>query len=51
MTLSTDDFLRIAKALADTRRLVLPHPLGGTDEPTLRSWTDAAIDALIAEFG
>jgi hypothetical protein len=37
--------------LADTRRLVLPHPLGGTDEPTLRNWTDAAIDALIAAFG
>jgi hypothetical protein len=34
--------------LADTRRLVLPHPLGGTDEATLRTWTDAASDELVA---
>lgn len=36
--------------LADTRRLVLPHPLGGTDEPTLNVWADAATDQLIALF-
>ena len=24
-----------SQGLADTRRLVLPHPIGGTDEPTL----------------
>ena len=34
--------------LADTRRLVLPHPLGGTDEATLYEWADAATDQLIA---
>lgn len=34
----------------DTRLLVLPHPIGGTDEPTLQSWADAAIDHLIALF-
>lgn len=33
--------------LADVRRLVLPHPLGGTDEPTLREWVDASLDRLI----
>jgi len=36
--------------LADTRRLVLPHPLGGTDEATLFDWADAAIDDLIELF-
>src|SRR5215212_979659 len=36
--------------LADVRRLVLPHPIGGTDEPTLHSWADAAVDELIALF-
>ena len=34
--------------LADTRRLVLPHPLGGTDEATLHDWADVATDHLIA---
>ncbi len=34
--------------LSDTRRLVLPHPLGGTDEATLFDWADAATDQLIA---
>jgi hypothetical protein len=33
--------------LADTRRLVLPHPIGGTDEPTLHQWADAAADRLM----
>jgi hypothetical protein len=36
--------------LAETRRLVLPHPLGGTDEPTLREWADHATDRLISLF-
>ena len=36
--------------LADTRRLVLPHPIGGTDEATLHAWADAAVDELIALF-
>ena len=36
--------------LADVRKLVLPHPLGGTDEPTLRSWIDDAADRTIALF-
>ncbi len=33
--------------MPDTRRLVLPHPLGGTDEATLHEWADAATDRLI----
>ena len=36
--------------LAECRRLVLPHPLGGTDEATLHTWADAAADELIARF-
>lgn len=36
--------------LAETRRLVLPHPIGGTDAATLRHWADAAADRLIALF-
>jgi hypothetical protein len=33
--------------LADVRKLVLPHPLGGTDEPTLREWIDAAGERVV----
>lgn len=40
--------LSVSLGLADTRRLVLPHPLGGTDQPTLNGWADAAVDQLIS---
>lgn len=36
--------------LPGTRRLVLPHPIGGTDEATLNEWADAAADRLIGLF-
>jgi len=36
--------------LPDTRILVLPHPLGGTDEATLHTWADAATDRLIGLY-
>ena len=36
--------------LADTRKWVLPHPLGGTDESTLNQWVDDATDRLISLF-
>jgi hypothetical protein len=39
--------LSAAQGLPDTRRLVLPHPIGGTDEATLHEWADAAVDRLI----
>ena len=36
--------------LPEVRKLVLPHPIGGTDEPTLHEWADAAADRLISLF-
>jgi hypothetical protein len=36
--------------LPETRILVLPHPLGGTDEATLHSWADAATESLIGLY-
>jgi hypothetical protein len=40
--------LSAAQGLPDTRRLVLPHPIGGTDETTLHQWADAAVDRLVS---
>ena len=37
-------------AMPDCRRLVLGHPLGGTDEATLLGWADDSVDRLIAQF-
>jgi hypothetical protein len=34
--------------LPGARKLVLPHPIGGTDEATLHAWGDAAADRLIS---
>lgn len=34
--------------LAETRLLVLPHPIGGTDAETLCSWADAGVDRVIS---
>ena len=36
--------------LADTRLLVLPHPLGGTDRDTLHRWADDSVDSLTSLF-
>jgi hypothetical protein len=36
--------------LAEVRRLVLPHPIGGTGGRTLEEWADAAVDRLISLF-
>lgn len=33
--------------LPDARVVVFPHPLGGTDHATIRSWADAAVDDVI----
>jgi hypothetical protein len=42
--------LSASLGLPAARLLVLPHPIGGTDEPTLHEWADAAADRLIALF-
>jgi len=53
---TTTQFEPVAKTLSisfgapDTRLLVLPHPIGGTDESTLNEWADAAVDRMIALF-
>jgi len=53
---TTTQFQPIASTLSssfgapETRLLVLPHPIGGTDEATLRQWAEAATDRLIALF-
>jgi hypothetical protein len=44
------DTLAANFGLARIRRLVLPHPVGGTDPDTLHEWCDAAVDRLIALF-
>ncbi len=36
--------------LPDTRIVVVDHPLGGTDEDTIRRWADAAVDTVIGLF-
>jgi len=36
--------------LPGIRRLVLPHPIGGTDPETLHRWADAAVDRLITLY-
>ena len=36
--------------LPGIRRLVLPHPVGGTDPDTLHEWADAAVDRLITLY-
>ncbi len=34
----------------DIRVLEVPHPLGGTDEATIRAWAEAGVDTTIALF-
>jgi len=51
-TMFADLTTRVATtfAMPDCRRLVLGHPLGGTDEATLTSWADDSVDRLLALF-
>ena len=56
VVVTTTKFEPIARTMAtsfglpETRILVLPHPLGGTDEPTLHTWADTATDRLIGLY-
>ena len=51
---TTTQFEKVASTLSrsfgapDTRLLVLPHPIGGTDSATLGAWAEAATDRLIS---
>ncbi len=36
---------------SDIRILGVPHPLGGTDEDTVRQWADDAVDKTLSLFG
>ena len=56
VVVTTTRFEPIAATMADNfglpqvRTLVLPHPIGGTDEATLHEWADAAVDRLISLY-
>jgi hypothetical protein len=56
VVVTTTKFDSIARTMAtsfglpEARILVLPHPLGGTDEATLHTWADAATDRLIGLY-
>jgi hypothetical protein len=34
--------------LPEARIAVFPHPLGGTDDDTILTWADAAVDEIVA---
>lgn len=36
--------------LPDARIAVYPHPLGGTDDATIRAWADASVPEVLALF-
>ena len=37
--------------LPEARIVVVPHPLGGTDEATVVGWAEAAVDRLVEMLG
>ena len=56
MVVTTTKFLALTKRVAqnfglpEARICTVEHPLGGTDEQTILSWADAAVDEIIALF-
>ena len=56
MVVTTTKFLALTKRVAmnfglpDARICTVEHPLGGTDEATILTWADAAVDEIIALF-
>lgn len=55
VVMTTTQFLDVTRTMAqhfgmpELRIIVMPHPIGGTDEPTLRQWADDA-SAELAEL-
>ena len=53
MLFATEPFADLARATAvdlglpSARLVVVPHPLGGTDEATVAAWADDAVDNLL----
>jgi hypothetical protein len=49
-TMFADLTTRVAVTLGmpDSRRVVIGHPLGGTDHATLIEWADDSVDRVIA---
>lgn len=53
VVVTTTKFKPIAETLSaqfglpETRLLVLPHPIGGTDAETLQAWADAGVERVI----
>jgi len=37
--------------LPEARIVVVPHPLGGTDEATVVEWAEAVVDRLVEVLG
>ena len=37
--------------LPEARIVVVPHPLGGTDQATVVGWAEAAVDQLVEVLG
>ena len=56
MVVTTTKFLALTKRVAmnfglpGARICTVDHPLGGTDEQTILSWADAAVDEIIPLF-
>lgn len=56
MVVATTKFLALTERVAanfgmpDVRVAVVEHPLGGTDEETIRQWADAAVERVLALF-
>ena len=40
----------VTYGMPDCRRVVMGHPLGGTDEATLTAWADASVERMVTLF-
>ena len=54
MVVTTTDFRALTDQVAETmgcpdlRIVEVGHPLGGTDDDTIRAWADGAVEATLA---